>query len=361
MLLPLLTLGCNRAVQTLDNLTTVTDRETSSSDGVATFEIEVADGDSAFLFSASSDALLAVESVNDPDGYPVLRWEDWYYESESLTYAVFVEGKNVALNWPIRSDEGKLTPGTYTVTVGTYKANLTYEGDVEVNAVTQIKQDPNLNNGLIHVQIRYADGVGSDSVVTEATEEAVAIWEEIYADSGLSLSVDFGDADIDATLAYPGYDTDGALGDVGAEGTDYDITIVIGETIDGSMDYYGVSGGIPGTLVSTSTSVVVMSWLVHAGTDGSFSDLDLETYAGTLAHEVGHYVGLFHVVETDYAAWDAISDTPQCGNWSDCEDALGPNLMYPVSVCNSDWTECISQTDLTDGQDGVIHRYTGTL
>ena len=35
--------------------------------------------------------------------------------------------------------------------------------------------------------------------------------------------------------------------------------------------------------------------------------------------------------------------------------------MYPTSVCNSSWTECISQIDLTDGQSGVIHRYTGTL
>jgi hypothetical protein len=362
MLILSLLAGCNRAVQTLDNLTTITDSQSSGSAGIATFAIEVVEGDSALLLSATApSSLLAVEEVRDPDGDVVLRWDDWYYGTESLTYAFYAEGRDVALNWPIRAEDGSLTPGVYEVDVGTYKGNLGYESDVEVSAITQIKQDSALDSGLIHVQILYADGVGSDGTVTAATEEAVTLWEDIYAEVGLSLSVSYADSDIDATLSYPGYDTDGSLGEASAEGTDYDITIVIGETIDGSLDYYGVSGGIPGTLVAGSRAVVVMSWLVSAGTDGEFSDLDLDLYAGTFAHEVGHYIGLFHVVETDYAAWDALGDTPQCSSGSECDEALGPNLMYPVSVCNDDWTQCIDQTLLTADQGGVMNRYTGTL
>ena len=361
-MLTLLTfLGCNRAVQTLDNLVTVTDTETSA-DGIADFTVKVEEGQSAFLFSASaSDSLLAVEQVIDPDGNVVLTWEDWYYGAESLTYAIFAEGRDVALNWPIRAVEGDLQEGKYTVRVGTYKGNLGYESGIDVNATTQLKTDRSFDDGEIHVQLMYADGVGSSSGVVAATEEAVGLWADIFANIGITLTVEYADSTIDATLDYPGYDTDGALGDAAAEGSDYDITVIVGETIDGSMGYYGVSGGIPGTLVAGSRAVVVMSWLTHAGSDGEFSAQDIEIYGGTFAHEVGHYVGLFHVVETDYAAWDALSDTPSCSNWQDCEADLGPNLMYPTSVCNSSWTECISQIDLTDGQSGVIHRYTGTL
>jgi len=81
----------------------------------------------------------------------------------------------------------------------------------------------------------------------------------------------------------------------------------------------------------------------------------------TMAHEGGHYLGLFHPVEFSYDDWDAISDTPECASETDCDETLGTNLMYPYPVCDYYYTSCVKQDQLTDGQTGVWQRYIGTL
>ena len=143
----------------------------------------------------------------------------------------------------------------------------------------------------------------------------------------------------------------------GADGQQ--VTILVSETIDGSLDYYGIAGGIPGTLSRTDNALIVVSWLANAGGDGAFSEADVQLFGETLAHEVGHYMGLFHPVELTYDFWDALSDTEVCDSQNECESAMRDNLMFPYPVC--DWTECVAQEVMTDQQVGVKHRYTGTL
>ena len=77
----------------------------------------------------------------------------------------------------------------------------------------------------------------------------------------------------------------------------------------------------------------------------------------TMAHEAGHYLGLFHPVETSYALWDALDDTPECDDSAACAAALGTNLMFPYPVCA--FSECEEQGLLTPKQVGVMHRYVG--
>ena len=84
-------------------------------------------------------------------------------------------------------------------------------------------------------------------------------------------------------------------------------------------------------------------------------------FGETLAHEIGHYSGLFHPVECDYDCtleWDALADTPECMGWRDCEAELGTNLMFPYPVC--DFYGCTPAGDLSAAQVGVWQRYTGT-
>ncbi len=355
----LLSGGCKKSI---DGLTTTTDSQSSGDAGVASFDIEVgADGGAFLLTAGNADALLAVEEIINPSGEVVLRWEDWYGGTESLTSAIEAEGMDVVVNWPVRAEDAALQAGTWTVTVGTYTSALNYRPNTGVDATIQVKSDSDFSDGLLHVQIVYAGDVDKDDEAVTGTEEAVAVWEDIYGRIGLSLEVTYASTRAAAALPFPGYDPDDVLAEVSSDGTDYDITLIIGETIDGSMDYYGVSGGLPGPLIASAQGAVVISWLANAGGDGAFSADDVTLYGATLAHEAGHYLGLFHVVETDYAYWDAIDDTPQCSTESECDSALGPNLMYPVPVCSDGWDDCIAQEDLSDGQTGVLHRYTGSL
>ena len=71
-----------------------------------------------------------------------------------------------------------------------------------------------------------------------------------------------------------------------------------------------------------------------------------------MAHEVAHYLGLMHPVQIDGTtpiAFDAIPDTLTCGDYYDCEDDLGQNLMYPFAGC---WwgDDCEPQNNLTEQQ-----------
>ena len=69
-----------------------------------------------------------------------------------------------------------------------------------------------------------------------------------------------------------------------------------------------------------------------------------------IAHEAGHYLGLFHTTEVGGEAADPMPDTAQCParRWDrpdGCPDAL--NLMFPLAGLGSDV--------LTAGQADVLH------
>lgn len=70
----------------------------------------------------------------------------------------------------------------------------------------------------------------------------------------------------------------------------------------------------------------------------------------TLAHEVGHFLGLRHTTEHGGTEADPISDTPVCSNpdrGSSCPDAT--NFMFPFSLGSS-------QETISDGQGFVLRR-----
>ena len=167
----------------------------------------------------------------------------------------------------------------------------------------------------------------------------------IWAGYGLTLSVDY-DTRPEVDAALPAM-TEGSehINEISATGTDADITVLIGDTVGGTTQIYGESGGIPGTLVEGNQSVVALSWITNAGGDGTFSSDDIRIYGETLAHEVGHYMGLFHPVDFDRNRplyWDALSDTDECQSSSDCDESLGENNMYPYPVCTG-FNNCLDQ------------------
>jgi hypothetical protein len=339
-------------------LTTTTTSMTSDAAGVLAVEVDVTDGVDSFLITAVTDWYASLETLYDPDGNVVLYWEDWYWESYSLTNAFFVEAGDSELNYPIRTEDGPLLAGTWIAEFAITDTDSNYVGEYPAEVTVQTKDDSDFDNGIVRARIVYADGVSDDDVATTGTEDGVERWKEIWAAKGLELQVDYASGSIDPDLPWPDGLSDD-IADESAEFWDSDVTVLIGEELDGSQDYYGVSGGIPGTLIAGPRSAVLLSWLANAGGDGEFSDEDIRLYGETLAHEVGHYMGLYHPVEDGWEYWDALSDTVECDNTQDCEGQLGDNLMFPYPVCTIN--ECVAADQISVDQAGASHRYTGAL
>jgi len=324
---------------------------------VVLFEVEVGRDDRSLMVTAETTQLIGLEALYDPDGEEVLYWEDWYYEDTTLTNAFFFWGRDMTFNWPVRAQDGPLQRGTWSLEVAVLTSDYYYVDGAEVRATVQTNRDDALDQGTVHARIVYAEGVDENDDVVAALEEAVERWRELYEAFGLVLDESYDTSDMDADLPYVG-EGDNAIASETARGDGTQVTVIIGEVIDGQGDLYGTAGNIPGSLAPTGRSAVAISWLANAGTDGVFSEDDTRLFGETLAHEVGHYLGLYHPVETTWSTYDALDDTVECTNASRCEDELGENLLFPYPICT--WNGCAPQSELSGDQVGVTQRYTGT-
>ena len=326
--------------------------------GVANLNINVSNAETALLVTVDGEDLIAIDEVIDPDGDVVLYWNDWYTEKTFLTSAIWPLASEMVLNWPIRSEDGNLFAGQWTVTLAAVDGSGNYKSGSCLTAHVQTKEDPSFASAEVNVRLVYAEGVDQLDEVTQAVDAAIDRWKDIWAPMGLYPNVRITSGSIDADLPYVGEGSEDIY-NITMDSYEDEITLVIGETIDGGTEYLGVAGSIPGTLTANTRSAVVLGWIASAGLDGSFSDLDISIMGETMAHEVGHYMGLFHPVEQTWDSWDACSDTPDCRSQSTCESQLGDNLMYPAPVC--DFNDCLAQDQLSDIQTEILQRYTGAL
>lgn len=329
---------------------TETVRLKSDRDGAVSIPITLDANDDAFMVMVErASGLVSVDGVVDAAGELRLSWEDWLGARESLTNAFYASDGVAVLNFPVRQQDGPLAPGDWTVAASTLDDEGYPEPRKEVD-VTVIRRSCVAQTPTLMVTIVYVGGLESDGEVTAAVETAAARWAEIYGAYGLAIDV-----------GYAAFDTDGSVPEPILGGEEYrsiyaeieeGLVLVVADDVGGFADLYGEAGGLPGPYLDSVHSAVAVSWLIHAGADASFSDDEVEVFAETMAHEAGHYLGLFHPVEMDWAAWDALGDTRRCSAEAACEDALGDNLMFPYPVCGE--SSCVEQSLLTDDQTGVL-------
>lgn len=323
------------------------------------YEFEVPPGTASFQVTTFNDEYVLYEELVAPDGTVVLDWQDWISEPHSLTWAIFGGEDVTALDWPIRASDGPLEPGTWTAVVAVVNPNtFSYLPQQPLDVRLALKKDPDLGTGRIGVQIVYADGIDKDPAVVTAIEAAVERWRIVWGDIGLELAEHYETSRIDPDLDFA-FSGDPSVENVAGRKADGELQLIVGESV-GNDDYtYGVAAAIPGTIEVSPRTFVVLSWLTHAGPDATFDADEIRLMGETMAHEVGHYTGLFHPVEFEYERWDALDDTVDCETARTCEDELGKNLMFPYSLC--DFERCFPQNELTGEQAAVVHNFVGAL
>jgi len=357
--------GCIYVTSTLDTpeapmLSTSTASLTSNDNALLHVDVDIADGETAFQVTAvglGDNDYLTLNTITDPNGEVVLDANDWLGGHNTLTDAFYLTGPVGVAQWPIRGRDGPLEAGTYRVTYSTW--DLFREvGNRDAEVTTLVKRDPDLSTGVVHVRILWTEGLQNNAALVSAMAEAVERWREVWGNNGLILDETYVETNIDPELPFS-YEGSAGIRTQAEDGSGHDLQLVVGDYIDGQRGLFGLAAGIPGSVVPTDRTFVLVSWLTHSGADGQFDDDEIRLMGETLAHECGHFMGLAHPVEFSYADWDALSDTEECNSMSECEDLLGNNLMFPYPICT--FSGCDPQGQLTDDQSTVGAQYLGTL
>ncbi|MDP2306787.1 MAG: hypothetical protein Q8P18_12255 [Pseudomonadota bacterium] len=342
-----------------DVVSSTTYEDTSDRDGYLTIPVEVKDGAAAFqIIVKRNRGMLSTEYLYDPEEELILDWEDWYDSSFSLTESFFPTEFATTLNWPVREEDGPLEEGTYEVVISTLDAQGYYSGGENVQVEVLTRTVP-ADERVLRAVIAYAEGVRDEDGVVEGVEDAVDYWVELYAAVGITLEPSYADIAVDAQLpdTYEGLEAISAFHEDSDQRT---ALLIVGERIADDRWLYGEAGGIPGPYAAADHAAVFVSWLANAGADGEFQEADVLLFGETMAHEVGHYLGLFHPVEDGFEYWDALSDTEDCSAIGSCERDLGSNLMFPYPVCTSASAgSCERQDAITGDQAGVLQGWVG--
>ncbi len=225
------------------------------------------------------------------------------------------------------------------------------------------KADTNLATGRLKVNIFYVGEVGQDASAKAAIAGAMGTFQHIYRDAA-AVAVEITEINIDGPTVVPSpFDGDSFYLSASRTASSPAVNIFVGGDIEGASggDLLGISGGIPGPGIPTRRSGVAISLVGGAGPDGRFSDEDLRVLGETMAHESGHFAGLFHPVDFSGQSVDGedpLSDTPVCSVLFDCASNtnLITNLMFATPVSDGNGG-LIPQDQLSPQQRAVVNRY----
>lgn len=331
------------------NLETTTLVE-SDSDGIYTLAVAVAEGQGAILIDVVVDgnSFVSIDFLDAPDGSRAIDGFDLDSSHRGST-ALRPRSTAFAIAYPLAGGSEILPAGTWTLQFGLYTPDfervLVSGRAATVSVVT--KADEDLERATIRAQVVYVDGVEDDDDLVAGIDKALAYWTDLYARYGIALETRLVVGDV--ALQDPGPSNSG-LDIMSRRAEPFELTLLLGEAL-ADRGTLGRAGNIPGGFLPSGNAGIVVAVRTHAGVDGDLNDDEAAILGNTMAHEVGHYLGLNHPVESsfDFAAWDLVDDTPECTSRDECVALLGDNLMYPDTVSG------VAQEAMTSQQLLVMH------
>ena len=237
---------------------------------------------------------------------------------------------------PIQELDFQLESGTHTYTINTNDDEICYY--VVENTGTPSSIDVNIY--LVDLPNVTASSAATDTNLTQMINRVDALYNQVgislgevrYYDVPAEAAQNYGviqsESDVSNLVSYsdaPGPSADDAVS--------ANVFIVRQFAMGGAL---GISLGIPGIvgLHGSGISGVALT--------GEYLGRNLQSGNGNwytaniFAHELGHYLGLFHTSEQNGQMHDPVSDTPECTNLSNptsCPD--WGNLMFPMAASNN--------------------------
>lgn len=285
--------------------------------------LEVPEGTQSFaiLASGSGEDLMLIGQMVDPQGRKIYDFQDPFGGAVR-----FFPSADVITQYLPTSPRAAPIPGTY-------RFRLIKDGgrkNVKVEALIKTAQGEPLE-ATLDVNFFFAKVPGIDASRAPENgkfQQAVAELKRIYAERGIRVGevryCDLAGADADRFAVID--DVDGPsselsrmfalsarAGDLGCNPGRALNFFLVQEIVGGRAGYVilGIAGGIPGPpgVHGTTHSGVAVTM---AGYERAPTRL-----AQTMAHEGGHFMGLFHTTEAEGTAFDPLPDTPECDAGSD--------------------------------------------
>ena len=293
---------------------------------------------------------------------------DGFYDSEDevltsakdakKTMAVKVGTFVNSFSYPaLEGEDTALKNGTYKQVVNATAGNGDLQGTI------MAKYDSDLESGLLGVNVYYVGHEAQTQSAKLAINEALSLFRQIYRKAGIS-AWGFIEQDLVSDTGILPNPQVGSSFYVRGSGPKYRyVNIFFGTAVSATdsttpgnvLSAAGVSPSIPGPANATVKSGVAISLLAHQSNNGTYSTTTTRLLGETIAHEVGHYLGLFHPVETlpnsnHYVEGDALSDTPVCSTFEECSAVgLATNFMFPIAKTY------LVQEDITAQQKKVMN------
>jgi hypothetical protein len=246
-----------------------------------------------------------------------------------------------------------MEPGEYRILLRGEEPNGDkLDEDVEVRFYA--KKQTGIDTCGIHLDFLIDKNSIHSSQFELALDRATEWVNNLYAPMGVRV-LDYTTTQID--LPNPNFNVDdtstvmGQIDDVLRQarqvGTarEDSLHVVVVRNIGGS-EPSGYSMGLPGPFdADRANAAVLVSTSAYTDADNL---LDVEGMASTIAHEIGHYLGLYHTSESSGTQHDPIPDSPMCDG-SVCSQEFEDNIMSSGGGA--------SRNKLTEGQAFVVKQH----